>query len=525
MVFESAFINRPVFDPRNLAGAPLLQEPTRGEYLGAHTAKAFDETLTGRVMEEDAILEAEKSEGTYDPDYLPQQEARDMFGTFPDTPGVRHAHAMSEEAWKASPFYRKEIAYRPDMTRTRARIMAENFDERRYREALIANGDEVYGLGMKALSFGATLLGSLPDPVNALPLGGGMHAASIAGKTGIKTAVKSGAKAGVVEGAAGAALSDAIVFPDLRARGEDLGFTDFLLDMAFGAALGGGLGALGGGIHGYLGNRRIEAQDRLARQARLRHEELLREADEREKARLAVESEYGSLDNDFLNSGWHAFEETPDDFFLSGFGKEGGPGRPLITRAETFLGLVDDADMDIARRQRWRDWTGEFREQLKGAGFSVQDAEAVSDVLGAHAEVMAPMFGMEPGAWLESRLAGFRDMSPDEFESVRAAFLYDAPGREAMDLRQIESEGRRGNPIADTVYGLLDRAAIREAYGQDTVNAIAARYGKGVFAKTRGAKARARETLSNDSLAHELVRRGLLPEGSSLDDMINYLAT
>ncbi|WP_288229711.1 hypothetical protein [uncultured Desulfovibrio sp.] len=526
MVFESAFINRPGFDPHSLLGAPLLLTPTRGDYLGEHTAKAFDEILPGRVLEENAILEAEKSEGTYDPDYLPQQEARDMFGTFPDTPKVRHSHAMSEEDWKASPFYRKEIEYRPDMTRTRARIMAENFDERRYRDALIANGDEVYGPVMKALSFGATLLGSLPDPVNVLPLGGGMRAASLAGKTGLKAAVKAGAKAGVVEGAAGAALSDAIVFPDLRARGEDLGFLDFLLDTAFGATLGGGLGALGGGIHGYLGNRRIEAQDRLARRARLRHEELLREADEREKARLAMETEYGSLDNDFLNSGWHVFEENPDDFFLSRAGKEGGPGRPLITRAEAFLGLIDDADMDIAQRRRWRDLTGEFREQLiKDAGFSTQDAEAMSDILGAHAEVMAPMFGMEPGAWLERRLAGFRNTTPEEFEAARETFLYDARGMETMALRQIESEGRRANPVADTVYGQLDRAAIREAYGQDTVNAIEARYGKGVFAKTRGAKAASKGTLSNDSLAHELVRRGLLPEGSSLDDMVNYLAT
>ena len=489
MVFESAFINRPGFDPHSLLGAPLLLTPTRGDYLGEHTAKAFDEILPGRVLEENAILEAEKSEGTYDPDYLPQQEARDMFGTFPDTPKVRHSHAMSEEDWKASPFYRKEIEYRPDMTRTRARIMAENFDERRYRDALIANGDEVYGPVMKALSFGATLLGSLPDPVNVLPLGGGMRAASLAGKTGLKAAVKAGAKAGVVEGAAGAALSDAIVFPDLRARGEDLGFLDFLLDTAFGATLGGGLGALGGGIHGYLGNRRIEAQDRLARRARLRHEELLREADEREKARLAMETEYGSLDDD-------------------------------------FLGLIDDADMDIAQRRRWRDLTGEFREQLiKDAGFSTQDAEAMSDILGAHAEVMAPMFGMEPGAWLERRLAGFRNTTPEEFEAARETFLYDARGMETMALRQIESEGRRANPVADTVYGQLDRAAIREAYGQDTVNAIEARYGKGVFAKTRGAKAASKGTLSNDSLAHELVRRGLLPEGSSLDDMVNYLAT
>ena len=49
-----------------------------------------------------------------------------------------HAPALTEADWKASPWYRKEIPFRPDMTETRARIMAENFDNRRYRDALIA---------------------------------------------------------------------------------------------------------------------------------------------------------------------------------------------------------------------------------------------------------------------------------------------------------------------------------------------------------------------------------------------------
>lgn len=82
----------------------------------------------------------------------------------------------------------------------------------------------------------------------------------------------------------------------------------------------------------------------------------------------------------------------------------------------------------------------------------------------------------------------------------------------------------RESPVGDTVWGQLDRAAIRENYGQDVVRAIEQRYGRGVFAKTTGKKAKARKTLSNDSLASELTRRGLLPEGATLDDMVNYLA-
>lgn len=523
-MFGSAFAKVPPVTPQELSEAPLLATPASGEYLSTHVAQAFDRTIPGRVMEEQAILDAEKAEGTYDPDYLPQREARDMFGSFPDMPELKHLYALSEEDWKKGQYFRKGIEYRPDMTATRARILSENYDERRFREMIVANGDAAYGPGMKAAAFGAMLLGSLPDPVNVLPLGGGVRAASLVGKAGLKAAIGAGAQAGIVEGAAGALLSDALTLPDLAARGEEVSFVDVMLDTAFGASLGGGLGALGGGIGGYLGKRRAQAQALLAEQALLRHAELLREADAREKAALAVTTEFGAPDNDFLNSGWHAFEDNSDDFFLSRTGRDGGPGAPLATRAETFFGLLDDVDLDIARRDRWRIWTAEFQKQLEGAGFSSQKAEAFSDVLGAHAEVMAPMYGMEPGQWLEHRLAGFRQMSPEAFAAVREGFLYDAPGREAADLRQAAGEGRRANPIADAVWGQLDRAAIREGYGQDVVRAIEERYGHGVFARTSGGRAKDRATLSNDSLASELARRGLLPEGATLDDMVNHLA-
>ena len=523
-MFGSAFAKVPPVTPQELSEAPLLATPASGEYLSTHVAQAFDRTIPGRVMEEQAILDAEKAEGTYDPDYLPQREARDMFGSFPDMPELKHLYALSEEDWKKGQYFRKGIEYRPDMTATRARILSENYDERRFREMIVANGDAAYGPGMKAAAFGAMLLGSLPDPVNVLPLGGGVRAASLVGKAGLKAAIGAGAQAGIVEGAAGALLSDALTLPDLAARGEEVSFVDVMLDTAFGASLGGGLGALGGGIGGYLGKRRAQAQALLAERALLRHAELLREADAREKAALAVTTEFGAPDNDFLNSGWHAFEDNSDDFFLSRTGRDGGPGAPLATRAETFFGLLDDVDLDIARRDRWRIWTAEFQKQLEGAGFSSQKAEAFSDVLGAHAEVMAPMYGMEPGQWLEHRLAGFRQMSPEEFAAVREGFLYDAPGREAADLRQAAGEGRRANPIADAVWGQLDRAAIREGYGQDVVRAIEERYGHGVFARTSGGRAKDRATLSNDGLASELARRGLLPEGATLDDMVNHLA-
>ncbi len=251
MLFEQCFAGLPTVNARDLVAS---WRPSYGEWLGAQAAEGFDHTTTGRYLEEKNIALEEMKAGEYDPAYALQQDAdalspgalRQAFalkGWTPPAPA--HAHAMKEADWKASPWYRKEIPFRPDMTETRARIMAENFDRRRYRDLLLARGGEIYnGAGDMALGFGAALLGSLPDPITVLPVGGGMAAASRAGTLG--RALLTGAKTGAVEGAVSTALTDAIVLPDLASRGEDEGFADLALDTLAGGVLGSIFGASGG---------------------------------------------------------------------------------------------------------------------------------------------------------------------------------------------------------------------------------------------------------------------------------------
>ncbi|MBQ3059537.1 MAG: hypothetical protein IJD16_04380 [Desulfovibrio sp.] len=183
------------------------------------------------------------------------------------------------------------------------------------------------------------LLGSLPDPINILPLSGGWRATSMAGKAAanmtraqaIAAGARAGINTGVIEGAAGAALADAIVLPDLAARGEDVGFVDLMLDVVFGGVLGGGLGALGGGVAGYMGKRRADtlaglearAQQELAR---LEYEDLL------------TWQEFGTPDNDFLlrADAPEPFTQTPDNFLA--------PDSPL-----DFFGITRNDDADLVR--------------------------------------------------------------------------------------------------------------------------------------------------------------------------------
>ena len=244
MLFEQCFAGQPSVNARDMAAS---WRPSYGEWLGAQAAEGFDRTITGRYLEEKGIALAEMRAGDYDPDWSlrnnetmsPMERAFVLKGWMPPAPD--HAHAMTEADWKASPWYRKEISFRPDMTATRARIMAENFDRRRYRERLLARGNELYDDAEDmALGFGAGLLGSLSDPINLLPLGGGAAAGSGAATLGRK--LLRGAKAGAVNGAVSTAVSDALVLPDLASRGEDADFVDLLLDTLAGCFLGGVFG-------------------------------------------------------------------------------------------------------------------------------------------------------------------------------------------------------------------------------------------------------------------------------------------
>lgn len=305
--------------------AGLLQTPTRSEYLGAHVAQGFERTTTGRILEETDIMDAERREGTADEEYRQNSQMPLAQGMTPEAAGMTHASAMSKESWEASPWFRKGMEYRPDMTETRARIMAENYDERRYREQVVAAGDASYGLLTRSLGFGAMLIGSLPDPVNFVSFAGGAvkARAALRAAAGAGAAAKAGAmaglKAGVVEGALGNALADAIVLPDLAARGEDVGFTDLMLDTVFGAIIGAGMGSAGGALAGYVGAKRLARLEGLTR--------------------LTEGGERGAGAQPHPDAGEFG---TPDNGFLSRVG--GGEDAPRMEE-DFHLPRNDDADM------------------------------------------------------------------------------------------------------------------------------------------------------------------------------------
>lgn len=205
-----------------------------------------------------------------------------------------------------------------------------------------------------------------------------------------------------------------------------------------------------------------------------------------------------------------------------------------LTLEEMEQYQADQNDLD-AETERLR---GELITALQGIpGLEAQIRADATLEESAREQGMTPEkaadYVLDLHAAFARRLSEYGIKPADYLRKISVAGLArDARGRllpaseavvEGLSQNQLRA-ARRESPAGDAVWGQLDRTAIREGYGQDVVRAIEERYGKGVFAKIKGKKAKASKTLSNDSLANGLVRRGLLPEGATLDDMVNLLA-
>ena len=190
--------------------------PSVGEYFSASAAQAFDRTLGVRAYEGYQIWSESRDERDRGPVQVFQ----------------------NEEEYKNSPYYREGVQFFKGMNGTRARIYAENYDQRRNLERIIQAGDENGGWWTVPVGFGGGIFGSLPDPINVIPLGGGaLTGARLAAQT-TRQALSRSLRTGAIEGAVGNYVSSAVAAWDLNKKGEDITTQDIMVDTMFGAALG-----------------------------------------------------------------------------------------------------------------------------------------------------------------------------------------------------------------------------------------------------------------------------------------------
>jgi hypothetical protein len=202
-----------------------------GQYLGAKGAQTWqDFTGAGRALE--AVAEPPRISQPY----------TDELGQTIEPPVLPGQTALSEDAWKLSPFYREGMPYDVGMTQELAEARAQSFDRRRWRDSVVARYQG--GLAGQTAGFLVGMAASAASPENFIPfVGPGMRAAAVA-RLGV---IGGRALTAAADATIGTALADAVILPDLARRGEDVGIADFALDLALGAAVGGVFG-VGGGL-------------------------------------------------------------------------------------------------------------------------------------------------------------------------------------------------------------------------------------------------------------------------------------
>ena len=190
-----------------------------------------------------------------------------------------------------------------------------------------------------------------------------------------------------------------------------------------------------------------------------------------------------------------------------------GMTQEQLAQIEALNSFLDSVDSSIEQAQNNRESfdriAAPYVQQMRDAGYSESQARHYGDLLAANAERMAPMYGMEPAAWLESRLQGIQLID------------LNAPTQDVLDARTQRAFARQPlaerDPLLALVWGRLDGKSLSSAYNADTLKEITRARGRGLF------KSREKGGIPIDELADEAVRRGLLPEGSGADELVERL--
>lgn len=190
-----------------------------------------------------------------------------------------------------------------------------------------------------------------------------------------------------------------------------------------------------------------------------------------------------------------------------------GMTQEQIAQIDALNSFFDFVDSSIEQAQNSRESfdtiAAPYVQQMRDAGYSESQARHYGDLLAANAERMAPMYGMEPAAWLESRLQGIQLIDPN------------APAQDVLDARAQRAFARQPlaekDPLLALVWGRLDGKTLSSSYNADTLKEITRSKGRGLF------KSKEKGGISIDELADEAVRRGLLPEGSGADELVERL--
>ncbi len=219
--------------PEDLRRAREAWRPGFGTYLRAHLVEGFDNTTIKAIA--DLLALPDRAEAT-------ATGTRDELADFPEGAVLetRPARGITREEHDRIVAGRP-IPYDPFDTPERLKAKVEAWDERRFREWVIEKRRA--GLFEGAAGFLAGMIGSLPDPINFVPLIGPTARAAFLARAGSRAAlVARSALLGASEAAIATALTEPLLIGRDKAHGEDLDAWGVVWDLALGAGVGGVVG-------------------------------------------------------------------------------------------------------------------------------------------------------------------------------------------------------------------------------------------------------------------------------------------
>ena len=191
------------------------------------------------------------------------------------------------------------------------------------------------------------------------------------------------------------------------------------------------------------------------------------------------------------------------------------------TQTHAFIDFLEEMEAGLAvemeANARRSAMAEPYITQLVNARYTQRQAEHLTAPFVAHAEVMAPMFNQTPEEYLSQRLAGFELTTPD-------AMALTAEDLDALARKNLASAPlKERNPMLAAIWGRVSPADIKR-YDPQGYKDLNKKYGRGLFrGKEKNGGGKEKNGVGLDRFADELVRDGLLPEGSGANELLAAL--
>ena len=186
---------------------------------------------------------------------------------------------ITEEEYKASPYYRDGVPWDSGMTEDRAAALATMYDAKRVRE--------YFAEKRPITAFFGNLAGQATDPINYIPVAGPSVKAAAVARMGV---VKGVAATAALDAAANTAIAGLATRETRRSFGDDVSWQAMVSEIATAALLGTAFGTVGG----LLERRAGLMADALRSEAEVKVNTLRAT----QEARIALNEAIGGLAND-----------------------------------------------------------------------------------------------------------------------------------------------------------------------------------------------------------------------------------